>query len=1138
MREASSVQLRTGTVIVVAPVEPGTSQLLHDGVDRFGGSGCTLDGDALIAEFPAAGLALDAAIALQRAAARSTRVRALRVGVATGDLTAAPEDGGLDGPAVAQAHELVVAAAAGQILATDVVARLDGDVRRQVGPAGVLLHPGGQTRPFETVEIHWSPLPTLGGSVAALPPAVEVPQALPFVGRAAETAQLWRAWASALDGHHQTVVVTGEAGAGKSRVVADFTRTVHDRGALVLWGSCGTATDVPFQPFAEALRPVVAVLDHSARAALLGDRVDDLALLLPRLVERSGPAPDVEAGIARAWMFETLVDLLTGLGERNPVLLVIDDLHWARLSTALLTAHLATDPGRRRLCLVTTMRDTVDDQTDAARGLLGDLARQSGVHRITVEGLAVAELAELVTQLVGHSLDDDLRSLVEHLARVSGGNPFLVSELWRHLTATGRVARAQRRWRVHGDLGRTASPTTVREVIGQRLEGLGTEGSALLRIAALAGSPFDARLVARAAGLDTGASAALDAALSAGLLVEEDGPGVYRFRHELVAQAVADGIAPNARRAIHLALAGALEVLEPDRLHLIARHLTRAVPLVDPALPANWARRAAQRALQANAYDDAASTLADALTVVEDPALCIDLLAELSHVSACSSDLTRSVAAADEAADLARQVGDDERLAAAANLYYEAHWRSDGRIDGRPELVEAALAVAQGTTRARLLVSRATSLAFDGRDDDAVAVGAEAIELARRSGDDTLLNRVMHGAMFAGWRRPESLQDRFALAMEATAIARRAGDDEGVLRNLLKVVFGASALGEGDLLRRSVLEIQTLAERLRQPWLLVASDAVVSLCALAAGDLRSADAGVEAFDAHGRRIPDAPEGLGLLMFAVRREQGRLAELRPVAELMARLGQDQHTWRPGLAALYAEVGLHDEAKDLLDRVCAGGQVDVPHDYLRPVSLSFLSDACAVTSHDAASLVHRALSPWSGYAIWAPAIACYGAADRYLGRLAVVSGRLDQARAHLEAAVRFDERAGWATWRAHSRTALGAFLLEHGRRNEEERGRDEVRAARNLASRHGLEAIVERCDALLAGNGPTERAVSLSTRELQVVQLMAAGLTNREIGERLHTSRHTVANQIHSILVKTGCTNRTETIAWAHRHGAIG
>jgi DNA-binding CsgD family transcriptional regulator len=1129
------VGVRTSVVLAAAPIdaiEPGAWRQLPSVDASLQSSVQPEAGEVLLVEVPSVGAAVDTAIALQRLAARTRRRPVLRVGLAVGDVSGEVGAADLQGPAVVDARELLDQARPGQILATDLVARLDGGPGRRVEPAGVLNGSGRPTGPIETVDIGWSPLPTVLGTVLEPPGALELPISVPLVGRAEAFTRLDAAWAAAIGGRQQAVLVSGEAGSGKTRLVSDFARSAYDRGGLVLWGACGASTDVPFQPFVEALRPVLDALDSERRHRLLGDGADDLALLLPRRPGGADQAGAIDSGAARYWMFEAVAELLNRLAQEAPVMLVLDDLHWARESTTRLAEHVIRRPGGRRVCIIATLRDAADDLSEAARDLLGELARQPDVHRLVLSGLDDTALEHLVARLAGRGIDTDLRGLVAHLRRLTDGNPFFVGELWRTLVDAGLVQRIGGRWQLTGDPASAGSPAAVRDVITRRVGGLGADVATVLAVAALAGSPFDSRLVGRASGIGTDRTLrALDSSVGAGLVVEGT-PGSYRFRHDLVAQALAEASPPNARRATHVAIGEALEALEPDRLRLIAHHYQLAVPLVSPDVPAERALQAARRALAVNEYDEAAATLAGALSVLDDPLRRVDLLIELSVVCARSGDLHDSIAAASEAAALAQDAGDPARLAAAASTFHEANWCSDGRIDGRPDLVEAALESAHGPDRARLLVSKATSLSFSGRDDEALAVGDEAIAVAREFGDDALLSRVIHGALYAGWLSPARLRERSALATEATELARRAGDREAVVRNLMKAVFAHSVLGRGVALRATIDELRELAPATRQPWLIAAMRAMESYACLGEGRLGEAEAAVEQFDSWRQRLPEPAAGLGMLMFGVRREQGRLAELRPVAELVARLGQESATWRPGLAALYAEVGLVDEAVALLEQIGRDG-LRLERDHLRLVTLSYLADACVATAHPLAAVVYEQLAPWSGHAVWAPGIACYGAVDRYLGALAAVLGRIDAARVHLDAAVRFDDAAGWDTWRAHSRRARGEFLLEHGRLREAELGRQDLVLARELASRHGLVALDQRCEALLREARPGPRSASLSDREVEILRLVADGLTNREIGELLHASRHTVASHVHSILVKTGCANRTEAIQWAHR-----
>ena len=192
------------------------------------------------------------------------------------------------------------------------------------------------------------------------------------------------------DGRRRAVFVSGEAGAGKSRLVAEFARTVHDRGGLVLAGSCSPGLDVPYQPFVEAIGDLLEPLPVAERRELVGAGAGDLARLLPRLALTDAvPAPPTveEPGARRYWLFEAVVELLTRLGCRAPVLVVLEDLHWAGSSTALLVDHLLGDQRLARVCLVATLRSSRQDLSDATAGVLVDLPRRPGVDRVVLEGL-------------------------------------------------------------------------------------------------------------------------------------------------------------------------------------------------------------------------------------------------------------------------------------------------------------------------------------------------------------------------------------------------------------------------------------------------------------------------------------------------------------------------------------------------------------------------------------------------------------------------------------------------------------------------------------------------------------------------------------------------------------------------------
>jgi DNA-binding CsgD family transcriptional regulator len=462
------------------------------------------------------------------------------------------------------------------------------------------------------------------------------------------------------------------------------------------------------------------------------------------------------------------------------------------------------------------------------------------------------------------------------------------------------------------------------------------------------------------------------------------------------------------------------------------------------------------------------------------------------------------------------------------------------------DVVRDALAVvSDDVAHAQLLGLLSGVLAFEGRDDEAVATGELAVAAARACADDGTVAEIMHMALYAGWLDPNRLERQLALCREGVERARRAGHDNPLLRMLIKEGFGAYAVGDGARLRRLLPEQRRLARRVRQPLILTVDAAMQGIEALAYGRLAEAERLTEEFESWLRHISHPVEGYGVMMFAIRREQGRLAELRPLVEMIGRLGQEDATWWPGLAALYAELGMDSDAGRVLDRLAAQPTIGA-RDILQPVTLSYVADAVAATGHPIAAAAYARLEPWAGRAVSAAALACYGSADRYLGRLAEACGRHAAASAHYEAAVRFDEAAGWPLWAAHSKLALGAHLLRAGGRADRDRGLGLVEEAQRVAAASGLVGLAEHCSRVLvrtdvtaddrpAASPPSAPGpMSLTAREKEILRLIAEGRTNREVGELLHTSQHTVANQVHGILVKSGCANRAEAIAWAHRH----
>jgi DNA-binding CsgD family transcriptional regulator len=372
---------------------------------------------------------------------------------------------------------------------------------------------------------------------------------------------------------------------------------------------------------------------------------------------------------------------------------------------------------------------------------------------------------------------------------------------------------------------------------------------------------------------------------------------------------------------------------------------------------------------------------------------------------------------------------------------------------------------------------------------------------------------------------------------EAGDLAQELGDAEVQTDAMAWRVPTLIALCDLPSARAEVVVMREMAERTAQPFMLHIAEHYGSAIALCDGNLAEAEAMARRSDDWGRLMTgrDASGSHGIQMFGIRREQGRLAELAPVIRILAGDVNRVGPWRPGLVAVLAELGMEHEARRELSRLAAEG-IDGFRSSLWLAALTYLTDACAALGDEAmAAIVYPEIEPLAGTNVMiGHLVACYGAADRYLGMLAATLGEPARAERHFEQALEQNRRMGASTWVAHTAYEYGRFLLGRGRGV-----RDQARAllaeAAGLAERIGMEGLLGRIRVLGVSTSEGALPGGLSPREAQILELVAKGLSNREIGEQLTISEHTAANHIRSILRKTDCANRTEAASYAHRHG---
>lgn len=663
-------------------------RLAHDAIvtgaiDEHGGTVVKHLGDGVMATFGSAAQAVAAAVTIQQHLDRFNRERRgdpvqVRIGISAGDVTVEKED--YFGLPVVEAQRLEASAAPASIRCAGLVRQLGRGRGDHEFVALGALELKGLSEPLEAFEVTWTPL---DGSVAkggdGLSPVLALAGGMPFSGRAEALGELVELAKRCSSDGFALALVAGEPGIGKTRLAHELAVRVAADGWHVAAGRCDEEVVAPYHPFRDALDWCVGHV-LAGDVELLGAHPGELVRILPNLPTRVGqlPAPlAADPDAERYRLMQAVESWLVAMARRSPVLLVLDDLHWADKATLVLLLHLVrTAP--QGVLIVATYRDTDVDRSHPLSSVLADLRRLPGVERIALGGLPLAEIREFLERAGGHSLDESGEAFAELLARETAGNPFFVSEMLRHFTETGLLTRRDGRWT--GDLatGIDAVPEGIREVVGRRLGRLGTDVEDVLRSASVIGYEFDVELLAVVTGRTTDdVIDALELAAGANIVVEV-GVDRFRFSHALVRETLHDELSSTRRVRQHRRVAMAIEQIwgddVDDVLAELATHWREASAGGDPTRAAELAIRVGDRAMASSAPETAVEWFGDAVELLEDaPQLASQwraALVRLAEAQIRSGDPAHRTTAA-RAAESAVAAGDVSAAVAALTL----HWR-------------------------------------------------------------------------------------------------------------------------------------------------------------------------------------------------------------------------------------------------------------------------------------------------------------------------------------------------------------------------------------------------------------------------------------------------------------------------------
>ncbi len=1052
--------------------------ILRDAVSATGGTEVKNLGDGLMVVYPSLGGALDGAVAMQQHVERRNRGADLplgvRIGVSAGDATL--DDGDYFGEPVVEAARLCAKAAGGQILTTDVV-RLQARRSDHAFRARGAVELKGLPEPVEVEEVCWDPV--RAAPQVRLPSRLGVGTERQVVGRGAELDRLERARRAVSSGEgHRVELLSGEAGIGKTTLVAHVARLAHEEGATVLYGRCDDELRVPYQPFVEALGGFVANASEAMISALGPATLGHLSRLVPRVARRVAVVvepPATEADAERHLLLGAVADTLVKTAAEAPVVLVLEDLHWADKSSVLLLRHLVASLDRAAVLVIGTYRDSDLDASHPLHEGLAALRRAAGAERVVLGGLDEPGVVAMMEDLAGHQLEDDSLVVASAIWQETGGNPFFTLEVLRHLAEAGAIFQQDGRWVAAAGLAGVGLPDSVREVVGRRIRRLGEAAQDVLAVASVLGRDFELPFVARVADLhEEDVLDALEEAVEASVLLEVDGRAErFTFVHALMQHTLYDELSPGRRARLHCRIA---ELLEEDlgdepggRVGELARHWIAATRPSDRAKAVRYARAAGRRALDALAPDEAIGWFRQTLELIDDGSATVtpERLEVLIALGVAQRDAGDPAFRATllSAATAAGEAGFDDLLVSATLANQRGMVSSIGTVDDeRIALLERSLAIARGRdprTEARLTAMLVAELTFSQDLLRVRALAAEAEALARRADDESTLLAVLN-VMFLPLWVPDDLERTSQRCLEARALADRCGDPVARFQSAANLVQVMASRADRAGMEAALEVAASLAREIGQPHLSWQVLYLRCLLVLFGGDADEADrlaaAGLEISSESGQ--PDALVIYGANLINIRLHQDRLEEILPfIAEAAA-----ANPGLPSFAAAHAmalcETGRTDDARPLLDAARAADFHRSAYDYVWLTTVTVWAVVAAeLEDAAAAAVLFEQLAPYEEQGVSSGA-SFSGTAGAFLAGLAAVLGRDDEALGLFE---RADSRLAALDapyWRARNQVEWACVLLRRDGEGDLARAADLLADAEDAGHRHGCPGVLSR------------------------------------------------------------------------------
>jgi AAA ATPase domain len=867
----------------------------------------------------------------------------------------------------------------------------------------------------------------------------------PFVGRTGELHELRAALDEAQDGRGLLVLLSGEPGIGKTRLMQECAREAGGRGFGVAAGRCWEEGGAPaYWPWIQAVRALGGEVERFAAAA--------------------GGSADPET--VRFRLFDAAGQFLIEVARDRPLVIVLDDLHAADAPSLVLLRFVSEAIADAPIVVVGSYRDR-EMRLHDGRESFAELTRIA--TRIPLQGLSVDDVEAYLAGVTG---DDTSRSLAARVHGLTGGNPFFLGEVVRRMAHDGLT---------EGDAdldpgGRI--PDEVRTLLRRRMADLPDETVGALRVAAVIGREFHLRVLERTSRLSVARLLdVLAEAGDAGVISEDPAiPRRYGFVHDLVRETLYDDLPPAKRLELHLTIGTVLEELYRNDLdpHLseIANHLALAAPVGDVSAAIGYLVRAGDRAASILAYEEAGVHyerglgLLGAAEGASRERRC-ELLLRLGDARWRAGDTRAARVTFEEAVQLARRLGDGELLARAALGYVIglggfllfARFEVGATGIGLLEEALAALPAEDSPLRARVLSRLAVEMSTSYDVERRLQLSTEAIEMSRRLGDSEALVTALHARHWA-LGAPEMVHERLEKTEEMLAVAAELGNEELAFLAHNSRFHCFLELCDGPGIDAEIAALTRLAERIQQPF--YRWHGVCLQVIRATLDGRFADAERLAREAlRIARLRHSEYATYIYEYAqmmgVRWAQGRLDEYwREIDDHGERFPWVPR-WRDSLAA--AERGDRSAAAAEIARHAGRGFADIPRDLLWLLRLCSLAEACVVAEDDArARDLYELLLPFADRNAGSYVQQPFGPVAMRLGMLAAMLERWEDAERHFQTALARCDLLGARAFRARVLLEYARALLARSRDGDAERAGALLEDARRLGEDLDLQGLL--------------------------------------------------------------------------------